>query len=49
MTRKPMKAKYYEKVKTVDLLLHKNYKNKKTFYHYFWIKTMDEINKNKIR
>ena len=33
---------------TVNLLFHKTYKDKKTFYHYFWIKNINNI-KNTIK
>ena len=33
---------------TVNILFHKTYKDKKTFYHYFWIKNINNI-KNTIK
>ena len=32
--------------KIINLLFHKSYKNKKSFYHYFWIKNINNIKKN---
>ena len=29
--------------KIINLLFHKSYKNKKSFYHYFWIKNINNI------
>ena len=31
--------------KVINLLFHKSYKNKKSFYHYFWIKNINNIKK----
>ena len=31
--------------KTINLLFHKSYKNKKSYYHYFWIKNLNNIKK----
>ena len=31
--------------KIINLLFHKSYKNKKSFYHYFWIKNINNIKK----
>ena len=31
--------------KIINLLFHKSYKNKKSFYHYFWIKNINTITK----
>ena len=31
--------------KIINLLFHKSYKNKKSFYHYFWIKNISNIKK----
>ena len=29
----------------VNILFHKSYKNKKSFYHYFWLKNINNIKK----
>ena len=31
--------------KIVNILFHKTYKNKKSYYHYFWIKNINNIKK----
>ena len=31
--------------KIINLLFHKSYKNRKSFYHYFWIKNINNIKK----
>ena len=31
--------------KIINLLFHKSYKNKKSFYHYFWIKNINNFEK----
>ena len=32
--------------KIINLLFHKRYKNKQSYYHYFWIKNINNIKKS---
>ena len=33
-------------LQVINMLFHKSYKNKKSLYHYFWLKNLNNITKN---